>query len=133
MYNWFFFYQNGIISEVEFEKMAFQVVKVAGIFTGAENGRSSVDSLTTSQLDALIEHQWPDPKLKVADQTDPLALIIENIKQQSNCSASDKTQATKNKKVDYNSLVNSRNARLKFVLDIGRKLRKEGIFFVLSA
>ena len=121
------FYQNGIINEDEFESMAFQVVKVAGIFTGAESGRSSMDTLTTAQLDALIEHQWPDHK--VTGGTDPLALVIENIKKQSNCSVSDKTQvkATKTKKVDYNSLVNSRNARLKSVLDIGRKLRKEGM------
>jgi hypothetical protein len=111
--------------------MAFQVVKVAGIFTGAETGRSAVDTLTTAQLDALIEHDWPDHK--VTDGSDPLARVIENIKNQSNCSASDKDQVkdTKNKKVDFNCLVNSRKARLESVLCIGRKLRKEGILFLL--
>ena len=109
--------------------MAIQVVKVAGIFTGAETGRSCVDTLTTQQLDALIEHQWPVKQ--VDDGADPLALVIENIKKQPNGSAFDKTQVkvTKTKNIDYSSLVNSRMARLKSVLAIGKKLRKDGIYF----
>jgi hypothetical protein len=122
-------FQNGIIDEHEFESMAFQVVKVAGIFTGAETGRSSVDTLTTAQLDALIEHQWPSHK--VPDGIDPLEQVIGNIKKQSNVSVPDQTpvKVAKNKIVDYSTLKNSRESRLKHVLDIGRKLRKEGICY----
>ncbi len=115
--------QNGLVDEQEFEVMAYQVVRIAGIFTGAEAGRSCVDTLTTAQLDALIEHKWPDHK--VPDGNDPLSLVIENIKSQSNYASSTTQVRNKmKKKVDYN--INSRDSRLKTVITIGRKLRKEG-------
>ncbi len=108
--------------------MAFQVVRVALMFTGAEAGRSCATRLSTTQLDALIEHQWPDNK--VADNNDPLKFIIENIKKQSHDSESKKAQASNvlKKKVNYDSLANSKDSRLKTVLDIGRRLRREGVY-----
>jgi hypothetical protein len=117
-----------VVDEIEFENMALQVVKIAGIFTGAESGETSTSKnmLTNVQLEALIEHQWPENNN--SDTTGTLTTVIENIKTQVKKSVKKKhVEDSKKKKVNNASLINSKDARLKIVLDIARRLRREGV------
>ena len=69
-----------MVDEDEFNEMVERVVETNSMFTGAETGKSFHKKLTTKQLDALINHKWPDVKTIEEDVTDPLEAVIKNIK-----------------------------------------------------
>jgi hypothetical protein len=121
------FIQDGTIDLDEFEAMARQVVEVNSIFTGSETGPSFLESMTNTQLDVLIKHQWPDPA-KRKKCSDPLESVIKNIKMEEKPDTADEDENTHNQEnFDHNEgFENSRHSRLRKVASIGMKLRNEG-------
>ena len=113
--------------------MANQVVRVTSMFTGAEAGSSFLKKLTTDQLEALINHDWPEAK-NSSTMENPILTTIKSMKKiESNNHNAKPTNPVdhldskkEEKKFDFHGVASSRAARLKSVIEIGRKLRSDG-------
>ena len=108
--------------------MARRVVEVNSIFTGSETGSSFLETMTNTQLDVLIKHQWPDPA-KREKCSDPLESVIKNIKMEEGHKKPDSEDDNKPEQEHFDhteGLENSRHSRLRKVAAIGTKLRREG-------
>jgi hypothetical protein len=118
------------VDEQEFEEMATRVIETNCMFTGAEAGRSFHRQLTMKQLDALINHKWPDAKMIEKDAEDPLTAVIQNIKaeKESKGKEGSKKNLLQKSQIDDDGLEGSKNARLTKMISIGMKLRSEGRF-----
>ena len=115
-----------MVDENEFEDMAKRVVETNSMFTGAEAGKSFHRTLTTKQLDALIDHQWPNSRTSETNSVDPLEAVIKNIKDEDPDEKKRKMAAKKSRILDH-GLQSSRVARLEKLIKIGKKLRIEGL------
>ena len=105
--------------------MAERVIEVSSMFTGAETGASCLENLTTKQLDALINHKWPDPKNE-PPETDPLKATIKNIKGLNEEKKPNLQKKEKLRTANDEGLESSRQARRTKLIAIGRKLRTQG-------
>ncbi len=121
-------FQDGTIDLDEFEAMTKRVVEVNSIFTGSETGADLLESMTNTQLDVLIYHQWPDPA-NGEKFSDPLESVIKNIKLEDGHknSSSEDDDTPEQERFDHNAgMENSRHSRMRKVAAIGMKLRSEG-------
>ena len=107
--------------------MAKRVVEVNSIFTGSETGSDLLEILTNSQLDVLINHQWPDPAER-GKCSDPLESVIKNIKLEGKPIQVENEDVIphEQERFDHNAEENSRLCRMRKVAAIGMKLRREG-------
>jgi hypothetical protein len=120
--------QDGTIDLDEFEPMAKRVVEVNSIFTGSETSSDLLESLTNTQLDVLIHHQWPNPE-NVEKFSDPLEAVIKNIKLEEGHKnpESEDDDTPEQRRFDHIAgMDNSRHSRMRKVAAIGVKLRSQG-------
>jgi hypothetical protein len=106
--------------------MIKELVNVAHIFTGAESGAKLMDSLTHKQLDALIQHPWPEAKSD--GETNQLESVIKNIQAQYKSDISETTDDNmKNSQHDEIKNLKSRTSKLGRVMEIAHRMKEMDI------
>lgn len=114
--------------------MAKQVVETNTMFTGSEAGKLFHRKLTTKQLDALIHHNWPSSKEITKQTVVQLQGVMQNIKyEQGDPIKKGHTASSKNNQVKDDGIEGTKDARLKQLILIGKKLRTEGFSFTTAS